>query len=99
MVEWSTALLSVVLFPPPRLMFATAFFPAALAVTQSMPAMIPEVDPDPEFERTFTATRLTFFATPYFAPPTMPATCVPCPLPWAAGVSAGFDPHAGRPPD
>jgi hypothetical protein len=62
-------------------MFATAGAPAAwLPVTQSMPAMTPESVPLPEQSSTRTGTRVTFFATPYVEPPTVPATCVPWPL-------------------
>ncbi len=63
---------------PPRLMFATAGVPAAwLFVTQSIPAMTPEVVPLPLQSSTRTPTRRALLATPYVAPPTVPATCVP----------------------
>src|SRR5262245_62001800 len=74
-----TAVSTDVLAPPPRLMFATAGC-AWLAVTQSTPAMTPDQVPLPSQPSTRTATRLTAFATPYVAPPTVPATWVPWPL-------------------
>ena len=76
-----TASLSAVLKPPPRDMLATHLlvFPEAIlsaqsTFTRSTPAMTPEYEPDPLQLRTFTATRLTFLATPYVVPPTVPAT-------------------------
>jgi hypothetical protein len=64
---------------PPRLMLATEG-PLALAATQSMPAITPELDPEPEQSNTRTGIRVTCLATPYVVPPTVPATWVPCPL-------------------
>ena len=62
-------------------MLATAGWPAWwFAVTQSMPAITPELVPLPEQSSTRTATSDTCLATPYVVPPTVPATCVPCPL-------------------
>ncbi|GAB3811010.1 hypothetical protein GCM10027605_50330 [Micromonospora zhanjiangensis] len=78
-IELATALSSVVLAPPPRLMFATAGL-TALAVTQLTPATTPEVLPLPEQSSTRTPTSRTALATPYEVPPTVPATCVPWPL-------------------
>src|SRR5262245_19493136 len=79
LIELLTALSRAELTPPPRLMFATDG-PAWLAVTQSTPAMTPEVDPEPLQSRTRTACSVTCLATPYVVPPTVPDTCVPCPL-------------------
>src|SRR6266545_3652178 len=45
-----------------------------------MPAAIAEKLPEPLQSSTFTATRCTPLATPYEVPPTVPDTCVPCPL-------------------
>src|SRR5215213_1279031 len=44
------------------------------AMTQSIPAMTPLQLPEPSQPRTRTATRRTPLATPYVAPPTVPAT-------------------------
>src|SRR5438270_6083678 len=87
-----TAVLSELEKPPPRLMLATAGW-MALVASQSRPAMIPEVEPDPEQSRTRTARRSAPFATPKRAPPTVPATWVPwplqsCPLPPKASYTA-----------
>src|SRR5688500_11570547 len=60
-------------------MFATAGF-TRLAVTQLMPLMTPDVDPDPLQLRTRTPRIRTAFATPHFVPPIVPATWVPWPL-------------------
>src|SRR5438093_7764429 len=60
-------------------MFATAGDWWLLA-TQSTPEITPEVLPDPLQSSTRTAKSRTFLATPYVEPPTVPATCVPCPL-------------------
>ncbi len=56
-------------------MFATAGL-TAFAVTQSTPAMTCDIGPDPLQPRTRTETMLTLLATPYVAPPRIPATCV-----------------------
>jgi hypothetical protein len=48
--------------------------------TQSMPAMIVELLLPPEHWNTRTPRSSAPFATPYTAPPTVPATCVPWPL-------------------
>ncbi len=71
-----TALSRAVEAPPPRLMFATAGR-TAFAVTQSTPAMTPDVVPLPVHDKTRTGTRATSFAMPQRVPPTVPATCVP----------------------
>ena len=49
-------------------------------MTQSMPAATLAKLPLPAQFNTFTATKVTPLATPCWAPPTVPATCVPCPL-------------------
>src|SRR5512133_3772028 len=99
-MEFATAWSSAVEAPPPRLMLATAGF-TALAVTQSMPAMTPDVVPLPEQLSTRTATSVTPFATPYVAPPTVPDTCVPCPLQstpfWPSPTAS--KPTEARPPN
>ena len=77
-MELATALSSAVLKPPPRLMLATAGR-MALAVTQSMPWTMSVVVPLPAQLSTRTPTIRTPLATPYCDPPTVPATCVPCP--------------------
>ena len=71
-----TAVSSAVEAPPPRLMFATAGL-TWFALTQSTPAITPELLPDPPQLSTRTANSLTLFATPWIDPPTVPATCVP----------------------
>ena len=63
---------------PPNDMFATAGL-IPLIFTQSTAAMIPLYEPLPWQLNTRIATRFTARATPYVAPPTVPATCVPCP--------------------
>src|SRR5438270_2274696 len=65
--------------PPPRDMLATAGL-MAFCATQFTPAMTPEFVPEPWQLRTRTATSETPLATPYVEPPTVPETCVPCPL-------------------
>ena len=62
-IEFSTAAFNVVEKLPPRLMLAAAGS-VLFAVTQSTPAMTPDVKPLPAQSRTRTATRRTFFATP-----------------------------------
>src|SRR2546423_13784768 len=74
-----TAVFSELENPPPRLMLATAGW-MALVASQLRPVMIPEVEPEPEQSRTRTARRSAALATPYCAPPTVPATWVPWPL-------------------
>jgi len=65
---------------PLRLRLATAGVPARWSrAAQSMPAMTPEVSPLPPQSSVRTATSATAGATPYAAPPIVPATCVPCP--------------------
>ncbi len=64
---------------PPRLRFATAGL-LALAVTHSTPAMTPDVVPAPRQSSTRTGTSRTALATPWVAPPSVPATWVPWPL-------------------
>src|SRR5262245_57066743 len=86
--------------PPPRLMLATAGF-VWLAVTQSMPATTPAVEPEPEQLNTRTAYSITFLATPKVLPPTVPATCVPWPLqslPFCPSLTASW-PTDARPPN
>src|SRR5258708_24442223 len=61
----------------PRLMLITAGL-IAFAVTQSIPATTPPFGPLPTPSRTRTAWSVTPFAAPTVAPPTVPATCVPC---------------------
>jgi hypothetical protein len=81
-------------------MFATAGWPAWwLAVTQSTPASTPENEPLPAQLSTLTATSLTPLATPYWEPPTVPATCVPWPLQSVLVPSpVVLVPHVARPP-
>jgi hypothetical protein len=64
-IEFATACSSATDLPPPRLMFATAGCPAWwLPVTQSTPAITPELSPVPAQVSTRTATRRTLLATP-----------------------------------
>src|SRR3990172_5928497 len=95
-----TAASRVLEAPPPRLMFATAGS-TALAFTQLTPLMTPVVVPDPAQLRTRTATSATLLATPHVAPPTVPATWVPCPLQSAAGSepSTASNPSPAPPPN
>ena len=80
-IELLTAVSSELDAPPPRLMFATAGWPARwFVVTQLIPAMTPDVAPLPEQSSTRTPMSDTPFATPYVEPPTVPETCVPWPL-------------------
>src|SRR3569832_2412232 len=65
--------------PPPRERFAPTGRKIQPA-TQSMPAITPLHEPEPEQSSTRTCTRLTPFATPHVVPPTVPDTCVPWPL-------------------
>ena len=59
-------------------MLATAGTPAMwCAITQSIPAITPEMLPEPLQLSTRTGKKLTFFAMPYVVPPTVPETCVP----------------------
>ncbi len=72
---------SVVEAEPPRLMLATAGWPAWWsATTQSTPAITPEVEPEPVQPSTRTGTIVAPLATPCVVPATVPATCVPWPL-------------------
>lgn len=65
LIARETALSRVLLAGPPRLRLATAGCPAAwLAVTQSIPAITPEVLPLPAQSSTRTATSRTPLATP-----------------------------------
>ena len=82
-------------------MFATAGAPAAwLPVTQSIPAITPEVAPLPLQSSTRTALSETPLATPYVEPPTVPATCVPWPLQSSAlPPSIASKPELARPPN
>ena len=72
------ALLSAVERPPPSDMFATAGLSACVR-TQSSAVMIPDVEPEPLQLSTRTARSFTFLAMPHWAPPIVPATCVPWP--------------------
>src|SRR5437870_4210637 len=98
--EFATAAFKVDERPPPRLMLAAlgmALFAFFCPVTQSMPAMTPDVVPEPEQSSTRTATSFTFFATPYVVPPTVPDTCEPWPLQSAAlppGVTSSMPVNA-----
>jgi hypothetical protein len=84
-IELTTAASSALETPPPRLMLATAGR-TRCAVTQSTPAITPDVVPEPLQESTRTGCSVTDLAIPYVVPPIVPATCVPCPLhsfvPW-----------------
>src|SRR4029453_13964108 len=71
-----TASSNAVETPPPRLMFATAGV-EWFARTQSIPAMTPDVDPEPLQPRTRTGCSSTDLATPQMEPPTVADTCVP----------------------
>src|SRR4051794_6995855 len=81
LIERVTAFSIVVSRPVlvPRLMFATAGL-IACPVTQSIPATIPDEEPEPLQSSTRTATRATPLATPYASEPIVPAVCVPWPL-------------------
>jgi hypothetical protein len=82
---------------PFRLMLATAGVPAAWsAVIQSMPAMTVPTEPRPSQSSTRTGTSSTFLATPKLAPPTVPATCVPCPRQSSAVPSLSTRSRPGR---
>src|SRR6187455_1312414 len=79
-----TASSTAVLTPPPRLILATAGF-TALALTQSMPLMTSEYEPDPLHPRTLTAVSGAPGTMPTTSrllsrAATVPATCVPWPL-------------------
>lgn len=80
-------------------MLATAGL-TALAVTQSMPATTPAVVPEPLLFSTRTPTILAFLATPCAVPATVPATCVPWPLPSCdtLSLSTASKPLKARPP-
>ena len=54
MIELATAVSSAEEMPPPRLMLATAGL-AWFCLTQSTPAITPDVEPEPEQLRTRTA--------------------------------------------
>jgi hypothetical protein len=86
------ALLMAVEVLPPSDMLATVplgqLRVAESDVTKFMPATTPDVVPEPEASSTFTANSDVFFATPYVFEPTVPATCVPWPLPSELEVSA-----------
>ena len=77
-IELSIASSKTEVVPPPKLKLATDK-PVAFAVTQSTPAITPLRVPSPLQSRTRTETKSTFFAIPHWLPPTVPATCVPCP--------------------
>src|SRR4051812_35955374 len=82
-------------------MLATAGWPAeCCAVTQLMPAMTPELVPEPLQLRTRTATIDTLLATPQVLPPIVPATCVPWPLQSSAlPPSTASNPELARVPN
>ena len=64
-IRFLTAASKSELAEPPRLRFATAGSPAWwFEITQLMPAMTEESDPDPWQSRTLTGTSVTLFATP-----------------------------------
>ena len=66
---------------PPQLMLTTAGRPGAWsAMIQLRPSRIVEALLTPEHPKTLTGTIVTDLATPQVAPPTVPATCVPCPM-------------------
>ena len=75
----ATAVSSALDAPPPRLMLATAGL-TRFAVTQSTPAITPDVDARSAAAQHANANRRTPLATPYVDPPTVPATWVPWPL-------------------
>ncbi len=85
-----TAVSSALEAPPPRLMLATAGL-IWLFVTQSTPAITPEVEPEPLQSSTRTPRSMTLLATPYVEPPIVPETCVPWPL-----QSAPLPPNASK---
>jgi hypothetical protein len=65
LIELFTALSKALFAPPPKLMLAIAGCPAVwLPVTQSTPAITPELLPEPWQFRTRTATKRTPLATP-----------------------------------
>jgi hypothetical protein len=99
-IDLVTAALSAELSEPPTLMLATAGL-TACAVTQSMPPMIAEYEPEPVQSSTRTPTSLTSLATPYVRPPTVPATWVPWPLQSCAveSLSMKSQPEVARPPN
>src|SRR5919198_5699255 len=99
-IELRTAVSRVALLPEaPRLMLATAGPLVWLLVAQSMPDATPVSVPEPWQLSTLTATSLTPLATPYELPPTVPATCVPCPLQSVLLPSpAVLVPQTARPP-
>jgi hypothetical protein len=101
LIELFTAVSRALFAPPPRLMFAIAGCPAPwLPVTQSTPAMTPEVLPEPWQFRARTPTSRTPLATPWTEPPTVPATWVPCPLQSSAEPpSTESNPVTARPPN
>src|SRR5262245_35567276 len=93
LVAPATAASTAVFAPPPRLMLSTAGPPVWSAAAQLMPATTSDVHPEPLQSSTRTGTRVTPLATPYFVPPTVPATWVPWPL-----QSSGLPPIALYPP-
>ena len=72
-IELRTAESSAEEGPPPRLMFATAGL-MRWPVTQSTPAITPDVEPEPLQLSTRTANSRTLLATPYVDPPIVPDT-------------------------
>src|SRR5882757_1586748 len=68
---------------PARLILATAVaegLPLWALVTKLTPAIIAPRSQPPPASQTFTERMVVLFATPYDAPPSVPATCVPWPL-------------------
>lgn len=70
-------------------------------MTQSIPAITRPVVPAPSSSSTRTETIRARLATPYVAPATVAAMCVPCPLPSAAvrSPSTKSRPYRARPPN
>jgi hypothetical protein len=61
----ATAAFNVLDNPPPKLMFATAGVPAMwFVMAHSMPAITPDVEPEPEHDNTRMGTSCAVFATP-----------------------------------
>ncbi len=75
-----TAASSAVEAPPPSDRFATAGCVVWSDVTQSTPAITPDMAPEPLASSTRTAIRCVALATPCSVPPIVEATCVPWPL-------------------
>lgn len=67
-------------------------------VPKFSPEMTPEFVPAPSASRVLTATNSTCLATPKVAPPTVPATWLPCPFSSVSTVLTKFAPQVARPP-